>query len=189
MPIEFTVEEKKAWSKRLKSQRKQDGDERPPSERDRSRVIHSAAFRRLQNKTQVFGIGESDFYRTRLTHSMEVAQIGRGIVLQLKKTKPDYAKILPNHAQIEAICLAHDLGHPPFGHSGEIALNYAMEKHGGFEGNGQSLRIVTKLEKHTAGYGLNLTRRALLGILKYPCGYARANRTSRPAHELLEGPA
>ncbi|AMV24232.1 Deoxyguanosinetriphosphate triphosphohydrolase [Gemmata sp. SH-PL17] len=189
MSLKFADGEIDLWGERQVSQGPYPGDERPDHERDRSRLIHSAAFRRLQNKTQVFGIGESDFYRTRLTHTMEVAQIGRGIVLQLEKLAPQYNEFLPKDAVVEAICFAHDLGHPPFGHSGEIALNWAMRQYGGFEGNGQSLRIVTKLEKHTERHGLNLIRRILLGILKYPCRHSRVCRHRYPSSQLLELPA
>ncbi|RED52365.1 anti-phage deoxyguanosine triphosphatase [Aestuariispira insulae] len=149
-------------------------DERSEFDRDYARIIHSAAFRRLQSKTQVLGLGESDFYRTRLTHSMEVAQIGCGIVRHLEKMPldPELAAILPPAALMNSICLAHDIGHPPFGHGGEIALNYCMRAFGGFEGNGQSLRILTSLETYTENRGMNLTRRALLGILKYPAPYS-----------------
>jgi dGTPase len=151
------------------------GDHRQPSEKDLARLIHSAAFRRLQAKTQVLGIGEGDFHRTRLTHSMEAAQIGRGVVrnLEYRLGEKDY---LPDHDLVVTICLAHDLGHPPFGHGGEIALNYMMREHGGFEGNGQTLRLLTKLEAFEDGYGLDFTRRALLGILKYPAKYSRVVR-------------
>lgn len=147
--------------------------------RDRARVIHSASFRRLQTKTQVLGIGEGDFHRTRLTHSMEVAQIARGIVNFFKKTKrySNVLKYLPNTNLIETISLAHDLGHPPFGHGGEAALNFCMRAYGGFEGNGQTLRILSRLEAHTEKYGLDVTRRCLLGILKYPVTYSDVNRT------------
>ncbi len=147
-------------------------------QRDRARVIHSASFRRLQAKTQIFGLSESDFYRTRLTHSMEVAQIGSGLVEQLitvgldqKGQEPDYIEWLPSFYLIEAICLAHDLGHPPFGHGGEVALNYMMRHYGGFEGNAQTLRIMTKLGEYTAKNGLDLSRRTMLGVLKYPAIY------------------
>ncbi|SIN89580.1 dGTPase [Sulfurivirga caldicuralii] len=142
-------------------------------QRDRARIIHSASFRRLQSKTQVLGLHESDFYRTRLTHSMEVAQIGSGLVEQLSisgEGQP-WHEWLPNLFLIEAICLAHDLGHPPFGHGGEMALNYMMRRHGGFEGNAQTLRILTKLGEYTAENGINLSRRATLGVLKYPVIY------------------
>lgn len=147
-------------------------DVRSEFDRDEARLIHSAAFRRLQSKTQVLGLGESDFYRTRLTHSMEVAQIGRGIVQYLTNNADEqYKEYLPGVALISAICLAHDIGHPPFGHGGEVALNYCMRKYGGFEGNGQTLRILGKLDKYTLEHGLNPTRRMLLGILKYPVSY------------------
>ena len=147
-------------------------DKREEFERDRARVIHSSAFRRLQAKTQILGVSEGDFHRTRLTHSMEVAQIGRGIVLHLKRKHPELKSFLPKLEHIETIGLAHDLGHPPFGHAGETALNYAMTSYGGFEGNGQTLRILTKLESHTKNHGLDLTRRTLLGILKYPAPFS-----------------
>ena len=140
-------------------------------QRDRARIIHSAAFRRLQSKTQVLGLGESDFYRTRLTHSLEVSQIGSGIVSFLRHLLPQTHEAyswLPEQNLIEAICLAHDLGHPPFGHGGEVALNYCMRNHGGFEGNGQTLRILTTLGEYVQDFGLDLTRRTLLGVLKYP---------------------
>jgi dGTPase len=157
-------------------QNKRSQDVRSEYDRDEARLIHSASFRRLQSKTQILGLGESDFYRTRLTHSMEVAQIGRGLVQYLShdlddEHKGEYKKHLPEVALISAICLAHDIGHPPFGHGGEVALNYCMRKYGGFEGNGQTLRILGKLDKYTDEYGLNPTRRMLLGVLKYPVAY------------------
>ncbi|WP_335975858.1 anti-phage deoxyguanosine triphosphatase [Acinetobacter calcoaceticus] len=170
---------KNIWEERFLEQNKKAHDVRNEWERDYARLIHSAAFRRLQAKTQVLGLGESDFYRTRLTHSMEVAQIGVGIVRWLKEG--NYAnklnieileKILPKSSLINAICLAHDLGHPPFGHGGEVALNICMRKYGGFEGNGQTLRILSKLEKYTEKNGMNPTRRLLLGVLKYPAPYS-----------------
>lgn len=145
-------------------------DHRSPFQRDRARILHSAAFRRLQSKTQVMGSGQSDFYRTRLTHSLEAAQIGSGISAQLRSKYPELAKQLFPHDDtlIEAICLAHDIGHPPFGHGGEVALNYMMRDHGGFEGNGQTFRIVSKLEPFSENNGMNLARRTLLGLIKYP---------------------
>ena len=164
--------------KRRETYKKFIGDVRSEYDRDEARVIHSPAFRRLQSKTQVLGLGESDFYRTRLTHSMEVAQIGRGIVQYLNPSNDDensnrpehpnaqYSKYMPCTSLISAICLAHDIGHPPFGHGGEVALNYCMRDYGGFEGNGQTLRILGKLDKYTNGYGINPTRRMLLGVIK-----------------------
>ena len=123
---------------------------------------------------------EGDFHRTRLTHSMEVAQIGRGLVLNLQKRFPELNDLLPRLEQIETTGLAHDLGHPPFGHGGETALNCAMADYGGFEGNGQTLRILTRLESHTPENGLDLTRRTLLGVLKYPAPYSNLCITSPP---------
>ncbi|WP_019413134.1 dGTP triphosphohydrolase [Paenisporosarcina sp. TG20] len=137
-------------------------------ERDYGRVIHSAAFRRLQGKTQVIGIEEGDFHRTRLTHSMEVAQIARGICILLNN---NYKKLMKDGqldtSLIETASLAHDLGHPPFGHKGERSLHKKMRAHGlGFEGNAQTFRILTRLEGKDNG--LNLTRGSLLSIVKYP---------------------
>ena len=155
------------------------GDTRSPYDRDYSRLLHSSAFRRLQGKTQVLGIGESDFHRTRLTHSMEVAQIGRGLVQVLGGRFPE-CEVLPPSPLIEAISFGHDIGHPPHGHSGEIALNYVMRDHGGFEGNAQSLRLLSRKEPYSGAHGLDLTRRTLLGILKYPAPYSRVSRTEQP---------
>ena len=159
------------WHQRhlVKVSKRQD-DHRSPFQRDRARILHSAAFRRLQSKTQVMGSGQSDFFRTRLTHSLEAAQIGSGITAQLRsKFAPLCEKLRINDdALIESICLAHDIGHPPFGHGGEIALHYMMREHGGFEGNGQTLRIVGKLEPFSESDGMNLSRRTLLGLIKYP---------------------
>lgn len=165
---------KEYWEARIDEEVTEDG--RTSSQRDFARVIHSAAFRRLQAKTQVLGLGDSDFYRTRLTHSLEVSQIGEGIMRQLEGSDdvPEQIKeILPDSAQIRAICLAHDLGHPPFGHGGERALNKVMLNNGGFEGNGQSLRILASLPTYHEKHGMNLNRRTLLGVLKYPAPYCR----------------
>lgn len=146
-----------------------DGDHRTPYQRDKARIMHCAAFRRLQAKTQVVGVGISDFYRTRLTHSLEAAQIGTGITAQLKQKYAELATQLGlDEHLIETICLAHDIGHPPFGHGGEIALHYMMSESGGFEGNGQTFRILTKLESYSEHDGMNLARRSLLGVIKYP---------------------
>jgi dGTPase len=135
-------------------------------ERDRDRIIHSSAFRRLEGKTQVFSPGLDDYYRSRLTHSIEVAQIGRTI-----------AKVLGlNESLTEATCLAHDLGHPPFGHTGEEVLNELMADYGGFEHNAQTLRIVTLLEHpYPAFMGLNLMYETRLGLAR-KCVRAAASR-------------
>jgi len=166
---------------------KKTGDHRDPFETDRARVIHSFSFRRLQSKTQIFGLNESAFLRTRLTHSLEVSNIGRAVTAMINRLIwPDYptGTITPLYADlcgtidtsvIEAACLAHDLGHPPFGHRGEEALNYSVwtrwpKNDNGFEGNGHTLRLLTNenLEAHGERGGLNLTRTTLLTIVKYP---------------------
>ena len=127
-------------------------------QRDRDRIIHSNAFRRLVYKTQVFVNHEGDLYRTRITHSLEVAQIGRTVARALDL----------NETLTEAICLAHDLGHTPFGHAGQDALNECMREYGGFEHNLQSLRVVDELEERYADFsGLNLTFECREGVLKH----------------------
>lgn len=131
-------------------------------QRDRDRILHTTAFRRLEYKTQVFVNYEGDYYRTRLTHTLEVAQIGRSLARALGA----------NADLVEAICLGHDLGHPPFGHSGENALKQLMADHGGFEHNWQSYRILTELEKRFPEWdGLNLTHETLEGIVKHETEY------------------
>ncbi|MGF1694859.1 deoxyguanosinetriphosphate triphosphohydrolase family protein [Vibrio lamellibrachiae] len=155
-------------------------DHRSPYQRDRARILHSAAFRRLQAKTQVHGDSVDDFHRTRLTHSLEAAQLGTGIVAQLKKKQPEFRELLPSDSLIDSLCLAHDIGHPPYGHGGEIALNYMMRDHGGFEGNAQTFRIVTQLEPYTEHFGMNLSRRALLGLIKYPAFLSQTQAKERP---------
>lgn len=135
-------------------------------QRDRDRIIHTTAFRRLEYKTQVFFNYEGDYYRTRLTHTLEVAQIARTIARALGA----------NEDLTEAICLAHDLGHPPFGHSGERMLARLMRDFGGFDHNKQSLRIVTQLEKRFPNfYGLNLSWEVLEGIVKHETEYDRSD--------------
>jgi dGTPase len=146
-----------------------DGDYRSPFQIDRDRVLHTPTFRRLQNKTQVFWSGEYDFYRTRLTHSLEVAQIGKSICHWLK-SRPDGPladDYFIDTDLVEAICLSHDLGHPPFGHAGERTLNHLMRGHGGFEGNAQTLRLLTERIFSTRRTGMDPTRAFLDGILKY----------------------
>jgi dGTPase len=139
-------------------------DYRSEYQRDRDRIVHSTAFRRLVYKTQVFVNHEGDLYRTRLTHSLEVAQIARTAARALRL----------NEELSEAICLAHDLGHTPFGHAGQDALNECMADFGGFEHNLQSLRVVDELEEHYAEFdGLNLTFECREGILKH-CSYNNA---------------
>jgi dGTPase len=139
-----------------------EADYRTVFQRDRDRVLHTTAFRRLEYKTQVFVIHEGDYYRTRLTHTLEVAQIARTVARALGA----------NEDLVEAICLAHDLGHPPFGHSGERALMQLMAEHGGFDHNKQSMRIVTHLEHRYAAFpGLNLTWEVREGIVKHETEY------------------
>ncbi|HEX3836498.1 MAG TPA: deoxyguanosinetriphosphate triphosphohydrolase [Steroidobacteraceae bacterium] len=145
-------------------------------QRDRDRIIHSNAFRRLVYKTQVFVNHEGDLYRTRLTHSMEVAQIARSIATALDL----------NESLTEAICLAHDLGHTPFGHAGQDALNACMRKFGGFEHNLQSLRVVDELEDRYADFhGLNLTFECREGILKH-CSVRNAKQLGELGERFIQ---
>jgi dGTPase len=154
---------------------------RSPFQRDRDRIIHASAFRRLKHKTQVFIEHEGDYFRTRLTHSIEVAQVARTVAAALGL----------NTELTEAVALAHDLGHPPFGHTGEEALNALMAPYGGFDHNAQAIRIVTSLERHYAEWdGLNLTWDTLEGIAKHngpvadPVPYALAAYNARHDLEL-----
>ena len=143
-----------------------ESESRPAFERDRDRIIHTTAFRRLEYKTQVFVYYEGDHYRTRLTHTLEVAQLGRSLARGLGC----------NEELTEAICLAHDLGHPPFGHAGEHALNALMAGHGGFNHNTQSYRIVTKLERRYRNFpGLNLTYETREGMIKHETDYDKSD--------------
>ena len=154
-------------------------DHRHETERDRDRILHSAAFRRLQGKTQVFGIGQADFYRTRLTHSIEAAQIARAIAHNLCEEHHELKRcVTPELA--EAVALAHDIGHPPFGHAGEKTLDACMKevsRNAGFDGkeclrfeaNAQTFHILVAAEPKSPSYpGLNLTRATLTGVMKYP---------------------
>jgi dGTPase len=156
-------------------------EEPPPThrseyQRDRDRIIHSTAFRRLMYKTQVFVNHEGDLYRTRLTHSLEVSQIGRSVACALRLSEP----------LTEAICLAHDLGHTPFGHAGQDTLNACMRDHGGFEHNLQSLRVVDKLESKYADFpGLNLMFETREGILKH-CSARNARTLGEIGERFLE---
>lgn len=145
-------------------------------QRDRDRIIHSSAFRRLEYKTQVFLNHEGDLFRTRLTHSLEVAQIGRSLARNLRL----------NEDLVEAISLAHDLGHTPFGHVGQDVLNECMQEHGGFEHNLQSLRVVDELEEHYGAYdGLNLMFETREGILKH-CSLNNARLLGPVAQRFID---
>lgn len=159
---------------------KRDTDYRTSFQIDRDRIIHSSELRRLQGKTQVFLPGEYDFYRTRLTHSIEVAQIGRSICNYLFSKRKDLFNdnYFIDEDLVEAACLAHDLGHPPFGHAGERTLNKLMKHYGGFEGNAQTLRLLTetfyrKKDKHR---GLNPVRAFLDSVLKYKVVYSESRK-------------
>jgi len=152
-----------------------DAPGRSAFQRDRDRVVHSSAFRRLEYKTQVFVNHEGDLFRTRLTHSLEVAQIGRAIARQLAV----------NEDLVEAIALAHDLGHTPFGHAGQDALHECMKEHGGFEHNLQSLRVVDELEERYGGFnGLNLAFETREGILKH-CSLENARKLGEVGERFL----
>src|SRR5437016_763507 len=149
---------------------------RSPFRRDCDRVIHSTAFRRLKHKTQVFVFHEGDHYRTRMTHSLEVAQIARALARQLGLDED----------LTEALALAHDLGHPPFGHAGERALDARLKAHGGFDHNAQSLRVVTSLEHRYPEFdGLNLTWESLEGIAKHYPDLDENRRGAELVRELI----
>jgi len=160
---------------------KKDSDSRDPFERDYARVIHSASFRRLQGKMQLLGTQTSDYYRTRLTHSLEASQIGTEIATKVVTNLVD-RKV--SKSLVAMACLAHDIGNPPFGHFGEKALNVLMKEHGGFEGNAQTLRIVCNLEKKSKNYnGLNLTHSSRIALVKYNVTAEEKQR----AGKLLKG--
>lgn len=151
----------------------EEADFRTRYQRDRDRILHTTAFRRLEYKTQVFIIHEGDYYRTRLTHSLEVAAIGRSLARSLGA----------NEDLTETICLAHDLGHPPFGHSGETVLARLMMDHGGFNHNHQSVRIVTELEQRYPDFsGLNLSWEVLEGMIKHETDYDTADASEYDPH-------
>jgi dGTPase len=162
-----------------------DGDYRTPFQIDRDRVLHTPAFRRLQNKTQVFWSGEYDFYRTRLTHSLEVAQIGKSISYWLKSRPDGFLSddFFIDPDLLEAICLSHDLGHPPFGHAGERTLNYLMRDYGGFEGNAQTLRLLTERIFSVKRSGMDPTRAFLDGVLKYKSLWTELG--NKPEHHFI----
>jgi dGTPase len=178
MTAQFACDPKKSRG-RLYSE--EESEFRSCFQRDRDRIIHASAFRRLKHKTQVFIEHEGDYFRTRLTHSIEVGQVARTI-----------AKVLGLDLELtEAVALAHDLGHPPFGHTGEDALDALMQPYGGFDHNAQAIRIVSSLERHYAEFdGLNLTWETLEGIAKHngpvgdPVPYALADYNARHDLEL-----
>ena len=145
------------------------GDDRTPAQRDRDRILYSSSFRRLAEVTQVVSANSGYVFHNRLTHSLQVAQVGRRLAEKLRKRWPDLTENLVCPDVVEAACLAHDLGHPPFGHIAEKCLNELTSHTGGFEGNAQSFRIVTRLASRSNNYGgVDLTAAVLAGILKYP---------------------
>lgn len=166
------------WTERMLPHKTRENDHRGPFDIDYARVVHSEAFRRLAGVTQILAISDSDFSRNRLTHTIEVGQVALGLVQTLAATHAkEQADLLPPRALMETIAAIHDLGHPAFGHGGEAALCVAMRDHGGFEGNGQTLRILTHLlEGSTSQRGANLTRRTLLGALKYPVSWSASTQ-------------
>lgn len=166
------------WTARMHAHTAKDGDHRSPYGIDYARVVHSEAFRRLSGVVQILGLADSAFQRNRLTHTLEVGQVAIGMVEQLRATAPEtVVDMLPSDRLMETISAIHDIGHPPYGHGGEVALNYAMRRHGGFEGNGQTLRLLTKLvEGSSTRRGANLTRATLLGALKYPVPYSMVEK-------------
>jgi dGTPase len=177
---------------------------RSPWRRDYARLIHCPSFRRLQGKTQVFPGYESDFFRNRLTHSLEVAQIAKSIAMRLNATAGEFKKNRLRPEIVEFAGLAHDLGHPPFGHTGEEALDESMREKGGFEGNAQTLRIVARLEKKSTlrlvnddavafdrgedlRCGLNLTFRSLASLLKYDYAIPTRSKDRKVKEDVSKG--
>ena len=161
-------------------------DYRSVFQQDRDRIMFSPAFRRLQAKTQVFQAGEYDFYRTRLTHSLEVSRIAESIAVWLRAARPE---VRVDAHLLEGICLAHDIGHPPFGHAGERVLNELMAPYGGFEGNAQTLRILTRTiyGDEQGRIGMSPSRALLDGVLKYKRLYRERGGASR--HFIYDGQA
>lgn len=173
------------WTERRKVRTPQPFDGRDDYDVDYARVVHSSSFRRLQGKTQIHQI-DSDVPRTRLTHSIEVSHIAKGIAQRLKVIYPEgqIRELVSSDSLLGVVGLCHDLGHPCGGHAGEYALNACLP----YEGNGQTLRILARLMSHCPGYGANLTRRTLLGILKYPIPYSKALKAPAPApHRGISG--
>ncbi|MGJ8697312.1 MAG: dGTP triphosphohydrolase [Verrucomicrobiaceae bacterium] len=170
------------------SGRSDEEDFRSPFQIDRDRVLHTPTFRRMQSKTQVFWSGEYDFYRTRLTHSLEVAQVGKSICRWLKHSsdllEDDF---FVDEDLMEAICLSHDLGHPPFGHAGERSLNHFMADYGGFEGNAQTLRLLNDRIFSQSRTGMDPTRSFADGVLKYKSLWSELKTTTgkNPGNHFL----
>ncbi|HYP63438.1 MAG TPA: deoxyguanosinetriphosphate triphosphohydrolase [Acidocella sp.] len=167
------------WESRGRCHQQPDSDDRSPWQRDRDRVVHCSAFRKLQYKTQVFVTRDGDFYRTRLTHSLEVAQVARSLARALRLDED----------LTECLALAHDLGHPPFGHAGETGLDEGLKAFGGFDHNDQSFRVVTQLERRYAAFdGLNLSWETLEGLAKHngPLRNPPPSITAYDAHTPLD---
>lgn len=190
-------------NRRCKKEEEEQSLGRTPFRRDFGRLLHSPAFRRLQGKTQLFPGHESDFFRNRLTHSLEVAQIAKGIAQMLNQSDQHFENNQIDLDLVEFAGLAHDLGHPPFGHNGEKALDDCMKSFGGFEGNAQTLRILSRVEKKVFGkepdpedicgitvkgqdlrLGLNLTYRSLAAVLKYD---RKIPMNRKPKQGLVKG--
>ncbi len=163
--------------------RQREGEYRSVFQINRDRIIHTSAFRRLQSKTQVFLSGEYDFYRTRLTHSIEVSQIGRSLCAALQRRSDHLTEdFFIDPDLVESICLAHDIGHPPFGHAGERTLHRLMKSWGGFEGNAQTLRLLTETIFSGQNTGMNPCRALLDGVLKYKSLHSQLEN---PEHHFL----
>jgi dGTPase len=160
-------------------QPRSDGDDRTPAQRDRDRILYSSSFRRLAEVTQVVSANSGYVFHNRLTHSLQVAQVGRRLAEKLQRKYPSLTTDLVCPDVVEAACLAHDLGHPPFGHTAEHQLNELATAYGGFEGNAQSFRIVNRLASRSSDYGgLDLTAATLAAILKYP--WLKGGNPKRP---------